>query len=129
MSMNHLPEDQVRAMLDTAGLLAGYRVQMLEFDEARLVATERAISIVSSTAIAGDEDVREIGMDVYVIGKPGETASAVRLHAENVLRFFLSSSRTLDVIRIVADGAVVGPYRTDTKRPICEMSVTVIFSN
>ena len=129
MTKFDLPEYQVKEKLASLGLLTGYTVQLSEYVEPA-TATEKVVLIKIDGGVDANTDVYQSPtMFVAVFGEVSGSLTAHRLVAENIRKALITESLYNDVIGAQSVTNVIGPYRTDTGRPVFEVNFTLVFGD
>jgi len=128
-----LVETQVKDLLSEAGMLDAIdgvapTVQLIEYREP--VATDERVIMIRQDGAGGDsdEDIRRPSVLIAMFGKVDESPTKIRLRMEDILGTILVAGAQQRIIHINPASDVMGPYRTDTRRPVFEISATVIFA-
>ena len=129
MTKFDLPEYQVKEKLDSLDLLDGYTIQLSEYAEPK-VATEKVILIkIDGSVQPMTETYQAPTMFIAVFGEVGGSITAHRLVAENIRKALITESLYNDVCGAQSVTNVIGPYRTDTGRPVFEVNFTLVFGD
>ena len=129
MTKYDLPEYQVKEKLALLGLLTGYAVQLSEYAEPK-VATEKVILIkIDGSVQPMTETYQAPTMFIAVFGEVNGSLTAHRLVAENIRKALITESLYNDVCGAQSVTNVIGPYRTDTGRPVFEVNFTLVFGD
>lgn len=129
MTKFDLPEYQVKEKLNSLGLLTGYTVQLSEYVEPA-TASDRVVLIKIDGGVAANTDVYQSPtMFIAVFGEVNGSLTAHRLVAENIRRALITESLYNDVCGAQSVTNVIGPYRTDTGRPVFEVNFTLVFGD
>lgn len=129
MTKTDLPEYQVKAKLESLGLLTGYTIQLSEYIEP-VVATDKVILIkVDGSVQPMTETYQAPTMFIAVFGEVNGSLTAHRLVAENIRKALINESLYNDVCGAQSVTNVIGPYRTDTGRPVFEVNFTLVFGD
>lgn len=129
MTKYDLPEYQVKERLALLGLLTGYTVQLSEYVEPA-TATEKVVLIKIDGGVDANTDVYQSPtMFVAVFGEVNGSLTAHRLVAENIRKALITESLYNDVCGAQSVTNVIGPYRTDTGRPVFEVDFTLVFGD
>lgn len=129
MTKTDLPEYQVKAKLESLGLLTGYTIQLSEYIEP-VVATDKVILIkVDGSVQPMTETYQAPTMLIAVFGEVNGSLTAHRLVAENIRKALITESLYNDVCGAQSVTNVIGPYRTDTGRPVFEVDFTLVFGD
>lgn len=129
MTKFDLPEYQVKEKLNALGLLTGYTVQLSEYVEPA-TASEKVVLIKVDGGVAANTDVYQSPtMFIAVFGEVNGSLTAHRLVAENIRKALITESLYNDVCGAQSVTNVIGPYRTDTGRPVFEVNFTLVFGD
>ena len=129
MTKFDLPEYQVKEKLALLGLLTGYTVQLSEYVEP-LTASDKAVLIKVDGGVGTNTDVYQSPtMFIAVFGEVNGSLTAHRLVAENIRKALIAESLYNDVCGAQSVTNVIGPYRTDTGRPVFEVNFTLVFGD
>ena len=129
MTKYDLPEYQVKEKLALLGLLTGYTVQLSEYVEP-LTASDKVVLIKIDGGVDANTDVYQSPtMFVAVFGEVNGSLTAHRLVAENIRKALITESLYNDVCGAQSVTNVIGPYRTDTGRPVFEVNFTLVFGD
>ena len=129
MTKFDLPEYQVKEKLNSLGLLTGYTVQLSEYVEPA-TASEKVALIKIDGGVAANTDVYQSPtMFVAIFGEVNGSLTAHRLVAENIRKALIAESLYNDVCGAQSVTNVIGPYRTDTGRPVFEVNFTLVFGD
>lgn len=129
MTKFDLPEYQVKEKLSSLGLLTGYTVQLSEYVEPA-TATEKVVLIKIDGGVDANTDVYQSPtMFIAVFGEVNGSLTAHRLVAENIRKALITESLYNDVCGAQSVTNVIGPYRTDTGRPVFEVDFTLVFGD
>jgi hypothetical protein len=129
MTKYDLPEYQVKEKLALLGLLTGYTVQLSEYVEPA-TASEKAVLIkVDGSVQPMTETYQSPTMFIAVFGEVNGSLTAHRLVAENIRKALITESLYNDVCGAQTVTNVIGPYRTDTGRPVFEVDFTLVFGD
>ena len=129
MTKFDLPEYQVREKLASLGLLTGYTIQLSEYVEP-LTASDKVVLIKIDGGVDANTDVYQSPtMFVAVFGEVNGSLTAHRLVAENIRKALITESLYNDVCGAQSVTNVIGPYRTDTGRPVFEVNFTLVFGD
>ena len=129
MTKFDLPEYQVKERLASLGLLTGYTVQLSEYVEPA-TASEKAVLIkVDGSVQPMTETYQAPTMFIAVFGEVNGSLTAHRLVAENIRKALITESLYNDVCGAQSVTNVIGPYRTDTGRPVFEVDFTLVFGD
>ena len=129
MTKFDLPEYQVREKLASLGLLTGYTIQLSEYVEP-LTASDKVVLIKIDGGVDANTDVYQSPtMFIAVFGEANGSLTAHRLVAENIRKALITESLYNDVCGAQSVTNVIGPYRTDTGRPVFEVNFTLVFGD
>jgi len=129
MTKYDLPEYQVKEKLVSLGLLTGYTVQLSEYVEP-LTASDKVVLIkIDGGADANTDVYQSPTMFIAVFGEVNGSLTAHRLVAENIRKALITESLYNDVCGAQSVTNVIGPYRTDSGRPVFEVDFTLIFGD
>lgn len=129
MTKFDLPEYQVKEKLNSLGLLTGYTVQLSEYVEPA-TASEKVVLIKIDGGVGPNTDVYQSPtMFVAIFGEVNGSLTAHRLVAENIRKALITESLYNDVCGAQSVTNVIGPYRTDTGRPVFEVNFTLVFGD
>ena len=129
MTKYDLPEYQVREKLALLGLLTGYAVQLSEYVEP-VTANDKVVLIKVDGGVGANTDVYQSPtMFIAVFGEVNGSLTAHRLVAENIRKALITESLYNDVCGAQSVTNVIGPYRTDTGRPVFEVNFTLVFGD
>ena len=129
MTKFDLPEYQVKEKLASLSLLTGYTVQLSEYVEPA-TASEKAVLIkVDGSVQPMTETYQAPTMFIAVFGEVNGSLTAHRLVAENIRKALITESLYNDVCGAQSVTNVIGPYRTDTGRPVFEVNFTLVFGD
>lgn len=129
MTKFDLPEYQVKEKLALLGLLTGYTVQLSEYVEPA-TASDKVVLIKIDGGVDANTDVYQSPtMFVAVFGEMNGSLTAHRLVAENIRKALITESLYNDVCGAQSVTNVIGPYRTDTGRPVFEVDFTLVFGD
>lgn len=129
MTKFDLPEYQVKEKLNSLGLLTGYTVQLSEYVEPA-TATEKVVLIKIDGGVGTNTDVYQSPtMFITVFGEVNGSLTAHRLVAENIRKALITESLYNDVCGAQSVTNVIGPYRTDSGRPVFEVDFTLVFGD
>lgn len=129
MTKFDLPEYQVREKLASLGLLTGYTVQLSEYVEP-VTASDKVVLIkVDGSVQPITETYQSPTMFVAIFGEVNGSLTAHRLVAENIRKALITESLYNDVCGAQSVTNVIGPYRTDTGRPVFEVDFTLVFGD
>jgi len=129
MTKFDFPEYQVREKLNSLGLLTGYTVQLSEYVEPA-TASDKVVLIKIDGGVAANTDVYQSPtMFIAVFGEVNGSLTAHRIVAENIRKALITESLYNDVCGAQSVTNVIGPYRTDTGRPVFEVDFTLVFGD
>ena len=129
MTKTDLPEYQVKEKLASLGLLTGYTIQLSEYVEPA-TASEKAVLIkVDGSVQPMTETYQAPTMFIAVFGEVNGSLTAHRLVTENIRRALITESLYNDVCGAQSVTNVIGPYRTDSGRPVFEVNFTLVFGD
>lgn len=129
MTKFDLPEYQLKEKLVSLGLLTGYTVQLSEYVEPA-IATEKVVLIkVDGSVDPMAETYQAPTMFIAVFGEVNGSLTTHRLVAENIRKALITESLYNDVCGAQSVTNVIGPYRTDTGRPVFEVNFTLVFGD
>ena len=129
MTKTDLPEYQVKEKLASLGLLTGYAVQLSEYVEP-VTASDNVVLIKIDGGVDANTDVYQSPtMFIAVFGEINGSLTVHRLAAENIRKALITESLYNDVIGAQSVTNVIGPYRTDTGRPVFEVDFTLVFGD
>ena len=129
MTKYDLPEYQVKEKLASLGLLTGYTVQLSEYVEPA-TATEKVVLIkVDGSVQPMTETYQAPTMFIAVFGEVNGSLTNHRLVAENIRKALITESLYNDVCGAQSVTNVIGPYRTDSGRPVFEVNFTLVFGD
>ena len=129
MTKFDLPEYQVRERLVSLGLLTGYAVQLSEYVEP-VTASDKVVLIKIDGGVDANTDVYQSPtMFIAVFGEVNGSLTAHRLVAENIRKALITESLYNDVCGAQSVTNVIGPYRTDSGRPVFEVDFTLVFGD
>lgn len=129
MTPTDLPEYQVKTKLASLGLLTGYTTQLMEYVEPTS-ATEKVILFkVDGSVNQQTETYQSPTMFIAVFGAINDSLSPNRIVCENIRNALLEQNLYNDVCGAQSVTSVVGPYRTDTGRPVFEVNFTLVFGD
>ena len=129
MTKFDLPEYQVREKLASLGLLTGYTIQLSEYVEP-VTASGRVVLIKIDGGVDANTDVYQSPtMFIAVFGEINGSLTVHRLVTENIRKALITESLYNDVCGAQSVTNVIGPYRTDTGRPVFEVNFTLVFGD
>ena len=129
MTKYDFPEYQVKEKLASLSLLTGYTVQLSEYVEPA-TATEKVVLIrIDGSVQPMTETYQSPTMFIAVFGEVNGSLTAHRLVAENIRKALITESLYNDVCGAQSVTNVIGPYRTDTGRPVFEVNFTLVFGD
>lgn len=127
VSVDELPEVQLKNLLQSKGVLEGYTIQLYEYEESKDGSESIAAILINGGESSGDEVVRRLSGSVYLFGAVGASPRIERMSGDNVLRAMLEVKSYSDIIGIGSSG-IIGTFRTQSRRPVCEIPFNMIFS-
>ena len=129
MTKFDLPEYQVKEKLALLGLLTGYTIQLSEYVEPA-TASDKVVLIKVDGGVGANTDVYQAPtMLIAVFGEVNGSLTAHRLVAENIRKALITESLYNDVCGAQSVTNVIGPYRTDSGRPVFEVDFTLVFGD
>lgn len=129
MTKFDLPEYQVKEKLNSLGLLTGYTVQLSEYVEPA-TASDKVVLIKIDGGVDQNTDVYQSPtMFVAIFGEVNGSLTAHRIVAENIRKALITESLYNDVCGAQSVTNVIGPYRTDSGRPVFEVNFTLVFGD
>ena len=129
MTKFDLPEYQVKEKLASLGLLTGYTVQLSEYVEP-VTASDKVVLIkVDGSVQPMTETYQAPTMFIAVFGEVNGSLTNHRIVAENIRKALITESLYNDVCGAQSVTNVIGPYRTDTGRPVFEVNFTLVFGD
>ena len=129
MTKYDLPEHQVKEKLNSLGLLTGYTVQLSEYVEPA-TASDKVVLIKIDGGVDANTDVYQSPtMFIAVFGEINGSLTVHRLIAENIRKALITESLYNDVCGAQSVTNVIGPYRTDSGRPVFEVDFTLVFGD
>lgn len=129
MTKFDLPEYQVKERLASLGLLNGYTVQLSEYVEPATAPEKVVLIRIDGSVQPMTETYQAPTMFIAVFGEVNGSLTAHRLVAENIRKALMTESLYNDVIGAQSVTNVIGPYRTDTGRPVFEVNFTLVFGD
>lgn len=129
MTKFDLPEYQVKERLASLGLLTGYTAQLSEYVEPATAPEKVVLIRIDGSVQPITETYQAPTMFIAVFGEINGSLTAHRLAAENIRKALMTESLYNDVIGAQSVTNVVGPYRTDTGRPVFEVNFTLVFGD
>ena len=129
MTKFDLPECQVKERLASLGLLTGYTVQLSEYVEPATVSDKVVLIKVDGSVQPMTETYQAPTMFIAVFGEVNGSLTAHRLVTENIRKALITESLYNDVCGAQSVTNVIGPYRTDTGRPVFEVNFTLVFGD
>ena len=129
MTKYDLPEYQVKEKLNSLGLLTGYTVQLSEYVEPSTAAEKVVLIRIDGSVQPMTETYQAPTMFIAVFGELNGSLTAHRLVAENIRKALITESLYNDVCGAQSVTNVIGPYRTDTGRPVFEVDFTLVFGD
>lgn len=129
MTKFDLPEYQVKEKLNSLGLLTGYTVQLSEYVEPATESDKVVLIKIDGGVTANTDVYQSPTMFIAVFGEVNGSLTAHRLVAENIRRALITESLYNDVCGAQSVTNVIGPYRTDSGRPVFEVNFTLVFGD
>ncbi len=129
MTKFDLPEYQVKERLASLGLLTGYTAQLSEYVEPATAPEKVVLIRIDGYVQPMTETYQAPTMFIAVFGEINGPLTAHRLAAENIRKALMTESLYNDVIGAQSVTNVIGPYRTDTGRPVFEVNFTLVFGD
>lgn len=129
MTKFDLPEYQVKEKLNSLGLLTGYTVQLSEYSEPATASEKVVLIRIDGSVQPMTETYQAPTMFIAVFGEVNSSITAHRLVAENIRKALITESLYNDVCGAQSVTNVIGPYRTDTGRPVFEVNFTLVFGD
>ena len=129
MTKFDLPEYQVKERLTSLGLLTGYTAQLSEYVEPATAPEKVVLIRIDGSVQPMTETYQAPTMFIAVFGEVNGSLTAHRLVAENIRKALITESLYNDVIGAQSVTNVIGPYRTDTGRPVFEVNFTLVFGD
>lgn len=129
MTKFDLPEYQVKERLASLGLLAGYTVQLSEYVEPATASEKVVLIRIDGSVQPMTETYQAPTMFIAVFGEVNGSLTAHRIVAENIRKALITESLYNDVCGAQSVTNVIGPYRTDTGRPVFEVNFTLVFGD
>ena len=129
MTKFDLPEYQVKERLAYLGLLTGYAVQLSEYVEPATASEKSVLIKVDGSVQPMTETYQAPTMFIAVFGEVNGSLTAHRLVAENIRKALITESLYNDVCGAQSVTNVIGPYRTDSGRPVFEVDFTLVFGD
>ena len=129
MTKFDLPEYQVKEKLTSLGLLTGYTVQLSEYVEPATASEKSVLIKVDGSVQPMTETYQAPTMFIAVFGEVNGSLTAHRLVAENIRKALITESLYNDVCGAQSVTNVIGPYRTDSGRPVFEVDFTLVFGD
>ncbi|MGL5565469.1 MAG: phage tail termination protein [Plesiomonas sp.] len=130
MTKFDFPEYQVKEKLASLGLLTGYTVQLMEYVEPSVAGQCVVLVKVDGSVDPMTETYQAPTMFVAVFGEVNSARiSDHRIAAENIRKALITESLYNDVCGAQSVTNVIGPYRTDTGRPVFEVNFTLVFGD
>ena len=134
-----LAAKQIRDLLDEGWLLDGWSdmfstdqpapiVQMLLFNEGKLKATDRCILIRNSGSGDSTQYVQRQQFTIHLFGlnDAQSEAAIVNERADQINAYFLSNYKKTCIIGVNVLSDVMGPFLTDSGRPVFEINIEII---
>jgi len=129
MTKTDLPEYQVKERLALLGLLTGYTVQLSEYVEPATASDKIVLIKVDGSKDANTDVYQSPTMFIAVFGEVNGSLTTHRLVAENIRKALITESLYNDVCGAQSVTNVIGPYRTDSGRPVFEVDFTLVFGD
>ena len=129
MTKYDLPEYQVKEKLASLGLLTGYTVQLSEYVEPATASEKVVLIRIDGSVQPMTETYQAPTMFIAVFGELNGSLTAHRLVAENIRKALITESLYNDVCGAQSVTNVIGPYRTDSGRPVFEVNFTLVFGD
>lgn len=129
MTKTDLPEYQVKERLALLGLLTGYTVQLSEYVEPATASDKIVLIKVDGSEDANTDVYQSPTMFIAVFGEVNGSLTTHRLVAENIRKALINESLYNDVCGAQSVTNVIGPYRTDSGRPVFEVDFTLVFGD
>lgn len=129
MTKTDLPEYQVKEKLASLGLLTGYTVQLSEYVEPFTASDKVVLIKVDGSVQPITETYQAPTMFIAVFGEVNGSLTNHRLVTENIRKALITESLYNDVCGAQSVTNVIGPYRTDTGRPVFEVNFTLVFGD
>ena len=129
MTKYDLPEYQVKEGLNSLGLLTGYTVHLSEYVEPATASEKVVLIKVDGSVQPMTETYQSPTMFIAVFGEVNGSLTAHRLVAENIRKALITESLYNDVCGAQSVTNVIGPYRTDSGRPVFEVNFTLVFGD
>ena len=130
MTKFDLPEYQVWEKLDSLDLLDGYTIQLSEYIEPAVAGACVILIKIDGSVQPMTETYQAPTMFVAVFGEVNSARmSDHRIAAENIRKALITESLYNDVCGAQSVTNVIGPYRTDTGRPVFEVNFTLVFGD
>lgn len=129
MTKYDFPEYQVKEKLASLGLLTGYTVQLSEYVEPATASEKVALIRIDGSVQPMTETYQAPTMFVAIFGEVNGSLTAHRLAAENIRKALITESLYNDVCGAQSVTNVIGPYRTDSGRPVFEVNFTLVFGD
>ena len=129
MTKFDLPEYQVKERLASLGLLTGYTVQLSEYVEPATAPEKVVLIRIDGSVQPMTETYQAPTMFIAVFGEVNGSLTAHRLAAENIRKAIMTESLYNDVVGSQSVTNVIGPYRTDSGRPVFEVNFTLVFGD
>ena len=129
MTKYDLPEYQVKEKLASLGLLTGYTVQLSEYVEPATASEKVVLIRIDGSVQPMTETYQAPTMFIAVFGELNGSLTAHRLVAENIRKALITESLYNDGCGAQSVTNVIGPYRTDSGRPVFEVNFTLVFGD
>ena len=129
MTKFDLPEYQVKEKLASLSLLTGYTVQLSEYVEPAMASDKVVLIKVDGSVQPITETYQAPTMFIAVFGEVNGSLTVHRLVTENIRRALITESLYNDVCGAQSVTNVIGPYRTDSGRPVFEVNFTLVFGD
>lgn len=129
MTKFDLPEYQVKEKLASLGLLTGYTVQLSEYVEPATASEKVVLIRIDGSVQSMTETYQAPTMFIAVFGEVNGSLTAHRLVAENIRKALITESLYNDICGAQSVTNVIGPYRTDSGRPVFEVNFTLVFGD
>lgn len=129
MTKFDLPEYQVKEKLNSLGLLTGYTVQLSEYVEPATASENVVLIRIDGSVQPMTETYQAPTMFIAIFGEVNGSLTAHRLVTENIRKALITESLYNDVCGAQSVTNVIGPYRTDSGRPVFEVNFTLVFGD
>ena len=129
MTKFDLPEYQVKERLASLGLISGYTAQLSEYVEPATASEKVVLIRLDGSAPPMTDTYQSPTAFIAVFGEVNGSLTAHRLVAENIRKALMTESLYNDVVGAQSVTNVIGPYRTDTGRPVFEVNFTLVFGD